>query len=119
MRRECAAERRWASAATAWSEARTVSSQTSATRFPPPAADPPEVGAELALPGQLGPGRDGGQPKGLRDVWHGAAHQPEVDTAWALEADGLDGGRHETTHSSEVRGQDHVRAALPHLQLLL
>src|SRR5437899_822622 len=58
---------------------------------PPSRADPAEVGAQLAAPGQLGAGVGLVELECLRQVRDGSAHEAEMDPPRRLEADRLDG----------------------------
>jgi len=49
---------------------------------------------------------------------HRAANEAEVDPVGALEADRLERCRDPTLHVGEVRGEHHVAAPLPHLELV-
>jgi hypothetical protein len=85
---------------------------------PPPAAELPEVGAELALIGE--PCRPGVvvESEPLDDVGHRTSQVPECDHLRGLEADGLDRGRdHSPPQQRAVCREDHVAAPFEHLDL--
>src|SRR5437764_3508861 len=84
----------------------------------PPAPHAPEVGAELSRPGELRFTVFRLELERLREVWHRPAHEPELHELRTLEADRLERRRDRLTHRRVVRGQHHVGAAYPHLQLV-
>jgi hypothetical protein len=90
------------------------------TRDPlaPPRADCPEVCSKFPLPGELGLVSYLSQQERFRDVWNGATHNPEIDPLGPSKAYRLDRGGDSALDRREMRGQGHVRAALPHFQFL-
>ena len=83
----------------------------------PPAAERPEVGAELAGVAKLRSGAVLLELEVLDDVRDRPPDEAEVDAARPLEANGLERGRDGTPDLREVLGEHHVFAALDHVQL--
>ena len=83
----------------------------------PEPAQRPEIGSELTRVHELGVVADLGEYERLDDVWDGAANEAEVDTLRTLEADRLDRRRRQPVGARVVSRENHVLAALEHLDL--